>query len=101
MNKKIKSLMRVFINNQVIVNSWGITEIGIHEEYLMFKVDGLKYKGMISIQAEKDDYIIRLNSSNTIKESSPDKVVDYLDSIIEKSDNYISDVLNWIGQIKK
>lgn len=96
LSKGLRSLLITFINESVTVVSWGITEIHIFSNRLTFKVDGFLYKGEIEIIECNSVFTVKLSDSEFLCQLND--IVDFLDSKIEKTDSYTSDLIDWIMQ---
>ena len=94
LSKGLRSLLITFINESVVVASWGLTDIQIMSYKLVFKVDGLLYKGEIEIEENGSLYHVRMSDCKL--SSSLENIVEILDAKIEKSANYTSDLIDWI-----
>ena len=53
MNEKIKKTLIILLNDELIVASWGISNITINESYFEFIVSGIIYQGKVSISIKK------------------------------------------------
>lgn len=91
MSIEIKLLMIAFLNESVIVASWGITNVKVQEEKLEFDVNGLLYKGNIIISVHKNCYSVEINGEKFI--CKLDNIVTILDAKIERTNNYDKDLL--------
>ena len=92
MKKETKALLAKLLEDEVIVLSWGITNIQISVSCVSFDVNGFKYKGTVSIELDNEGYRIVLKDKTV--NSSLDDIVTVLDNEIEKTGNYISDIIN-------
>lgn len=77
-----------------IVWSWGAKEyINFNNKALIFKVNGLKFKGIVLIALKHDMYQVHFISSNKLKHTINDIFFDQLvyliDEHIEKQDDYV------------
>ena len=94
MSDGIKTLLLSFIEDNVVVSSWGISNIKVSETSLKFDVNGLKYKGTVLIDSlSTKEYTIRIADS-CFKVKNPNNVISILDSEIEKTNNYYLDLQN-------
>ena len=92
----IKLLSILLLQESVIIASWGITNIAINKSNISFDVCGLKYTGKVYVQSMCDGkYEIQLEC-HTIGPCSLDNIVETLDLIIERTDNYQQHLEEWI-----
>ncbi len=85
------------LQEDVIVASWGITNVELFESHICFHVNGLKYTGVVEIKAKDcDEYEILLNGAS-IGQGHLDSVVDIIDNAVEKSDCYQQHLKEWIA----
>ncbi len=94
LSKGIRSLLVTFLNDSVIIASWGITDIKIEDNKLSFKVDGLIYQGAVVIIEQDCNYLVIMEDCEF--SSNLDILVNALDEKIEKTENYTDDLINWI-----
>ena len=95
LTKELKALMVRFLDNEVFTLSWGITDIQILDGSIKFKVNGLKYKGIVEIYPDEKGYIVNMN--NNYFSSNLEDIISFLDNKIEHTKNYSSDILNSIS----
>lgn len=95
MNKKVKKALLCLLKDEVIVSSWGITNISIKKSSICFDVAGFVYKGRINIKCEQSFYEILLDNGTAIRCSEND-LLNILDETIEKTDSYSSNLKKWI-----
>lgn len=97
MEKMIRNLVNRLLHEEVIVQSWGITNIQIIDNTLRFEVCGFKYKGLIIISTNSNDYNVNIGDKNIL--SPLDNIINVLDDEIEKTENYLSDLSHWINKM--
>lgn len=83
------------LREEVIVGSWGITNINVEETYIEFHVCGFLYQGKVRLTLFEHGYRINLDNG-TLFDCSLDELVKTLDSIIEWSSDYESNLINWL-----
>lgn len=96
LTRGIKRLLVAFIDESVIVTSWGITNIRIDNEMIEFNVSGLLYKGSVTIKDFDSSYIIIMSDCEFT--SNLESIVGVLDRKIERSDNYTADLIDWLNK---
>lgn len=97
MKKEIRNLVNRLLHEELIVQSWGITNIQIIENVIRFEVCGFKYKGLIIISTDANGYNVNIGNKNI--QSSLDNIINVLDDEIEKTENYTSDLSKWINKM--
>ena len=92
--RKIRNLLLLFLKNDIIVTSWGITEIKITELKISFHVCGFKYRGLVRIEAPTDrgEYLIRFGQNPPIS-SDLESVIGLLDEKIENNNIYFNELI--------
>ncbi len=95
MNKKIKSIVADFLKKREIVSSWGISNILITENSIHFQVEGFIYRGSISIKCDKSSCQIEVDGGKIIQ-CPVNELINTLDLIIEKDENYHQNLATWI-----
>ena len=96
MNEKIKKALVCLLNEEVIVTSWGITNLNIKDTSFMFEVSGFLFQGKVEMIPCESGYSIKLNNAE-IATCSLEELVRTLDSKIERVDNYESLIQEWLG----
>jgi len=91
LSNEIKMLLLSFLNDDIIVSSWGIYNITISSSSLKFKVNGLKYQGFVNIEYQ-DKYYLVVIGGRTFKVCTPEEVLKKMDDEIEQTKNYICDL---------
>lgn len=96
MNDSIRRVALRLLQEDVIITSWGITNVRIFDSHISFQVNGLKYNGLVEIKAiDCNEYEIYLNETN-IGHTHLDSVVDTIDNAVEKTDRYHQHLEEWI-----
>lgn len=95
MNKKVKKALLCLLKDEVMVSSWGITNISIKKSSICFDVAGFIYRGRININCEQSFYEIQLDNGITIQ-CPENNLLNVLDEAIEKTDYYSSNLKKWI-----
>lgn len=96
LNKTIKSAMISLLNEEIVVTSWGISDISIKENSFCFHVDGFRYKGSVSIISNDLDTLDVELANKQIHNIKPEDILTTLDEIIEASDNYLDELQIWV-----
>ena len=94
MDDNQRKIAQQLLQNKIIVQSWGITNIRLMERGICFDVCGLKYKGTIVINNRENECLIKIGSrqiATTIFD-----IVDILDGEIEVTNNYAGDLKKWL-----
>ena len=95
MNDKIKKALVSLINEEIVVTSWGITNIIINDTSVGFEVSGFLYKGKVELSICESGYSIKLDNADIIQ-CSLEELVRTLDTKIERSENYESQLREWL-----
>ena len=87
----------VFGVNRMKVWSWGANSWTAIENGLAFKVQGFKFKGIVTIVLMGNDtYTIQFIKANKVKKEMSDvycdEMTDLIDQYVELTDNYKTDV---------
>ncbi len=91
-------ILAALLESELLVASWGISDIKISSDSVSFSVDGMKYQGLVSIsQTSSSDCIVSLRGKNSFR-CSQIELVSKLDDLIERSDNYYGDLLDWFNR---
>lgn len=86
MNKEITNVWLQFLQNNLIVLSWGISQIKMTENSLAFVVNGTYYKGGITIECIEEKFDIYFQEVDIkIPSISVDDVVRVIDECIESN----------------
>lgn len=95
---KIRILLLTLLQQDVIVASWGITDVVITSIKLSFFVYGFKYKGRVLIQARESDDLYDIYMGNQIiKSCKTEDIVSSLDSLIECDKDYLYSLKFFFG----
>lgn len=86
LSKSIKKVLSLFLNHEITVLSWGVTAINIQEKTIDFSVNGLKYKGTVSIMPKDSLYCVLLGDKTIM--CTDWNLIYCLDNEIEKTENY-------------
>jgi hypothetical protein len=95
MDEMIKNALIILLNNELIVASWGISNIAINESSFEFVVSGFIYQGKVSVSIKNSNYLITFENGCSV-ECNINDLVHCLDSKIEKTSDYEKVVLKWI-----
>lgn len=96
MNMKIKEILLLFLKEKVVTASWGISNIRILPNNLMFSVEAMEYKGVVQISPINDTDCMVCLSGKAVFKCHIKNLVFKLDSLIERSDNYYANLLSWL-----
>lgn len=98
MNDTIRKAILVLLSEELIVASWGITQILVRESSISFNVTGFLYQGKVTISAIESEYSIRFSNGYAM-ETSLDKLVSELDRYIERDSHYEERLKRWLDSI--
>ena len=93
LKQPLSSFLRYSLNYQVIMTSWGISDILIEEKQVSFLVTGFNYCGKILIRVE-EDLIISSSKELIGKFRDPVKAIYKLDEYIEANDEQYNNLFN-------
>ncbi|MBO4416753.1 MAG: hypothetical protein J5801_01370 [Bacteroidales bacterium] len=97
MYDSIRKIALRLLKEDVIVASWGITNVELFESHISFHVNGLKYSGMVEVKAKDcDEYEILLDGAS-IGKGHLDSIVNIIDNAVEKTDCYQQRLEEWIN----
>ena len=96
MNEKIKKALVSLLNEEVVVTSWGITNININDTSVRFEVSGFLYKGKVELTPCESGYIIKLDNAENIH-CQLEELVRTLDTRIERGESYESQLQEWLS----
>ena len=100
LSKGMRNLLIMFLNNQDIVASWGISNIKIKKNSATFNVTGFKHQGAINIRVITDiSYLVNFGNV-TIREISIVDIISKIDDYIENTNNYQEEVKKWLSSKK-
>lgn len=95
-DRSILRFMRECLNNDVLVVSWGITQVMITETEVSFYVSGFKFSGEIRITFQGAVLILNSSKEYIGKTHDPKAAIYILDQYIEASE---ADYLNLYQRI--
>ena len=96
MNEKIKKALVYLLNEEIVVTSWGITNININDTSVRFEVSGFLYKGKVELTPCESRYIIKLDNAENIH-CQLEELVRTLDTKIERGESYESQLQEWLS----
>lgn len=99
MNEKIKKALITLLNEEVIVASWGISNMFFKEASFEFHVEGLIYQGRVVISLHDSDYRLNFDNGQRI-DCSINELVNTLDTSIERDIEYTAKLEKIINGIK-
>ena len=85
------------MEDKVKVASWGISNIVIKPTILTFNVDGIKFKGLVTVEVSGTSYTLKIGE-NSYTEIKLSNLVEFMDSKIECTTDYLSDLREWLTQ---
>ncbi len=98
MSNEIRNILLLFLKEKVIVASWGMSEIKILTDGLTFSVEAMKYKGTVRISpVGTADCMVSFANKRTFQ-CRTENLVSALDGVIEKSDDYFEDLIDWFDK---
>lgn len=95
LNKSLRLALIALLEENVIVSSWGISNIVVNPSILQFDVKGFNYEGTITIEVSESGYIVIIGN-NTFCHCSLSNLVDLIDKQIEYTGNYTDKLRNWL-----
>jgi hypothetical protein len=97
LDAKTRKALEALLKHDVILMSWGISDIKIDSLNITFLVQGLKYQGLVSITPIYSSSFYKVVLSNINEQlTDVENLVSLLDGLIEKTDNYETDLVNLI-----
>lgn len=90
----LSAFLRECLNYQVIMTSWGISQIKIFESQVSFHVCGFNYCGLITIGVEEDSLIFKSSKGLIGKFTDPIKAISALDEYIELNPSQYNKLFN-------
>jgi hypothetical protein len=91
-------ILQILRSQLMVVFSWGFNHPTALPDNrgLVFKVDGFKYKGMVKViyNVGADLFEIHLDDGSIEVDVYADQLVDIIDSMVERTDNYTETVTN-------
>lgn len=96
MNEKIKMALASLLNEEVIIASWGFSDLTIKDTVFEFRVSGLIYQGKVTVAVQESEYLICFENGNKFKCTIKNLVL-CLDSVIEKTSDYDAQIIKWIN----
>lgn len=90
LDKNIRHLLIELLKNEVIVSSWGISDIAINKENISFSTNGFLFIGVVNIETIigcVDSYYVYFNNKFRDKVELVN-LISFLDNAIEKTQNY-------------
>ena len=89
-------ILQILRSQLMVVFSWGFHRPTALPDNrgLAFKVDGFKYKGMVKViyNVGADLFEIHLDDGSIEEDVYADQLVDIIDSMVERTDNYYQSV---------
>lgn len=100
-NIDIKTILLLFLKEKVVAASWGIYNVRIMPNRLLFSVEAMKYQGVVQITPINTTFCrVRLHGKKEFL-CRTENLVLKLDNLIENHDNYYANLLDWFNQQKK
>ncbi len=98
-SKSMRKLSETMLGEEVILASWGITNVILNENTMTFTVSGFKYTGPVEIVSQDDNsYLVTLGNS-VIGSFTCEAIVNALDSEIEHTEDYQNTLRKWLGKV--
>ena len=94
--ESIRNIAILLLQEEVIIASWGISNVKIFDSHICFHVNGLKYNGLVDIQAKDGEMFEILLNETSIGQCHLDNAVNTIDNAVEKTDYYQQDLEEWI-----
>lgn len=98
MKTELKELLVELLTHEIVVGSWGLSQIKIEETVVSFHVFGFKYKGRVQIKCHKKGYSVTIGMT-TIKDLELSNVVEVIDNKIELSTDYVNNIAKWVSKM--
>lgn len=96
MTKEIKQIVVTLLKDSTIASSWGISNIRIMSNSVIFSVNAMKYKGDVTIKTTFNKKCIVTCGDGIDTPCTYDTLLNMIDAKIEYSDNYIEEVEKWL-----
>lgn len=91
-------ILQILRTQLMVVFSWGFhtPQRLPNDKGLAFQVDGFKYKGMVKVfyNVGVDLFEVHLDNGNVEKDVYADQLVDVIDGMVERTDNYVENVID-------
>jgi hypothetical protein len=94
----IKRLSIRLLQDEVVLASWGISNVITDESSFRFSVNGFKYCGPVEIRAQDNGRYEILLGKDSQGIVDLDHIVGFLDNAIEKTGNYNQSIKEWIHE---
>lgn len=96
-SKALKLVLITLLEDKVKVASWGISNIVIKPTIITFNVDGIKFKGLVTVEVTGISYTLKIGE-DSYTELNLCNLVEFMDNKIECTTNYLSDLREWFVQ---
>lgn len=97
MNLEIKNILLLFLEEKVVIASWGMSDIRVQDNSLIFSVKAMVYQGIVKISPISATHCSVYLSGKIKFRCETENLVSKLDKLIESSGNYYSNLLNWLN----
>ena len=97
LNRALRLVLITLLKDQVTVASWGISNIVIKPSVLTFNVDGMKFKGIVSVKVTGTTYTLHIGK-DSYSNLDLNTLVGFMDERIECTTDYLSDLRKWLVQ---
>lgn len=97
MKADIRKALVMLLSEEIVVSSWGITNISVSTDYCKFHVDGFCYVGFVEITYNEGLYKVCFEDGRMF-ECTLEKLVVVLDANIEKASSYDLWLSRWLTQ---
>lgn len=101
-----KYIYNIIKSQKVIMWSWGFHSPIAVENGLRFKVNGFKHKGTVEILYIEGKDLFKVNlikgqkTIKTVDDVYLDSLVNVIDGLVERTENYMTDVQNWASTMQ-
>lgn len=98
-SKSMRKLSETMLGEEVILASWGISNVILNENTMTFTVSGFKYTGPVEIVSQGDNsYQVALGNI-VIGTFTCDTIVEALDRAIERTEDYPNTLRGWLSKV--
>lgn len=91
--KDIRELLLCLLYDEIIVSSWGISDINVTETIVSFYVAGFKYQGKVVIEVKDGSTYEIILDNEKLGCFTIDAIVKTIDERVEKSENCYRDFM--------
>lgn len=95
MDEEIKRALIALLDEEVIVASWGLSDLSIKDSSFEFRVSGFIYQGWVKVAIQGSTYVVSLENG-IMRNCTIENLVQCLDYMIEKTPDYEATIIEWI-----